>query len=121
MSFIYMASPYSHSDHEVMRERYLLACEGAAMLMELGYAVFAPIAHSHPIADCLDPKLRTDFEFWMSQDLPVLAAADKMVILTLDGWRESRGVARETQFCKQYSKPIQYFCLEKGFLHDAPR
>lgn len=108
LSFIYLASPYSHADPAVMVARYEAACKRAAELMTYGHAVFSPIAHSHPIADHLPPDARTSFEFWMTQDLPLLRYAKELVVLCLDGWKESRGVTREIEFAKALDIPIRY-------------
>jgi len=76
--------------------------------MNEGYTVFSPIAHSHPIAVDLDPKLTCDHEFWMRQDLPILAACKRMFVLCLPGWEHSRGVVAEMQFASAKGIPIEY-------------
>jgi hypothetical protein len=113
--FIYMASPYSHKNIDVMRVRYLKACHAAAELMGLGFTVFAPIAHSHPIAGYLDAALRTDFDFWMLQDLPILRSASELVVVTLEGWEESRGVTREIELAKELGLPTRFYEQGRGF------
>ena len=45
MSFIYLATPYSHKDPQVRQNRYEHACKVAGKLMEEGNLVFCPIAH----------------------------------------------------------------------------
>ncbi len=66
---IYLASPYSHEDEMVMKDRFDKVCAKAAELMARGYIVFSPIAHSHPIAQHLPISYTTDFDHWMKQDL----------------------------------------------------
>jgi hypothetical protein len=73
-----------------------------------GLTVIAPIAHSHPIADFL-PIVRCDHDFWMSQDLPLLRAADSVAVLILEGWRESRGVTRELEFAASLNKLVRHY------------
>lgn len=41
---LYLASPYSHPDPEVMKERCRESQKAAAHLMQEGYVVFATIA-----------------------------------------------------------------------------
>lgn len=108
MTFAYLASPYTHPDPHVMHLRYHAACKAAAALMAQGKVVFSPIAHSHPICDHLPDDKRTDFDFWMAQDLPVLRAADELVVLKLPGWGMSRGVHREIQEATDMGKPVTY-------------
>jgi hypothetical protein len=105
---VYLASPYSHKDLEVMKDRYYIACKAAAALMSYNLAVFAPIAHSHPISDYMSPEKRTDFEFWMAQDLPILRRCDELWVLTITGWDISRGVTREIEVAKAAQIPIKY-------------
>ncbi len=91
---IYLASPYSHEDINVRTARFWQACDAAAVLIQQGYSVFSPIAHSHPIAGHggLDAM---DGELWARQDAPFVEACDSLVVLKLDGWDTSAGIAAE--------------------------
>lgn len=104
----YLASPYSHEDPAVRQSRFHAACAAAAALMCRGRLVFSPIAHSHSIAQYLPDEMVCDFDFWMLQDLPMLIRAQRLIVLMLDGWRESRGVHREICFAVQHDIPIQF-------------
>lgn len=105
MSWTYLASPYSHPDPLVREERFRLACKAAAMLMARGEIVFCPIAHSHPIEvempDC------HGHEFWLRQDQPFLAGASKIVLLKIDGWDASKGVAYELAWAEVNNIPVE--------------
>ena len=91
---IYLASPYSSPDVYIREERFREACRYAAKLMAEGHNVFSPIAHSHPVSLHMDNSM--DHDFWLKQDLSFLERwADKMVVLCLPGWDESRGIAVE--------------------------
>ena len=105
---VYLASPYSHKDLQVMTARYHAACAAAAKLMTKNTAIFAPIAHSHPISDYMDEEKRTDFDFWMAQDLPVLCHCDEVWVLKLEGWEKSRGVTREIQVATSVGIKVNY-------------
>ena len=108
MSFVYLASPYTHHDPEVVEERVLLAGVCAAKMMECGVSVFSPVVHSHYLCEHLPLDLRFDHEFWMRQDLAVLKSADKLVVLQLKGWKKSRGVAREIAAAEAVGIPVVY-------------
>lgn len=84
MSYVYLASPYSHESANIRELRYRTAVQAAAQLMLKGLAVFSPIAHSHDIGLVLDKPV--DHDFWMRQDIPLLANATRLIVLTLDGW-----------------------------------
>lgn len=113
MKFVYLASPYSHTDLAVMEDRFECACKVAAALMGEGYSVFSPIAHSHPLAAHMAEKLRTDFEFWMTQDLPILRFADELWVLMLPGWENSRGIKREMEYAASLGVHIHYLSYER--------
>lgn len=105
MQKIYLAAPYTHPDAVVRNTRAELASIVAARLMEAGYVVFSPITHGHSVADHLPPQKASSHEFWMGQCLPMLASCDWMLVLPIDGWRESRGLAEERQFATLFSIP----------------
>lgn len=107
MKFIYLASPYSHPEKLVREMRYMAACKKTAEYATKGIAVFAPIVHSHPVADYMDEADRMNFDLWMKMDLPILRFASEMHILCLDGWRQSRGVKRETEFADSLGIPVR--------------
>ena len=102
---IYLASPYSHADAAVREQRFRAACRAAARLMRAGQVVFSPIAHGHPIAM---HGLPTDWRFWERNDREHLARCDEVVVLTIDGWRESEGVQREIRIARGLRKPLRY-------------
>ena len=102
---IYLASPYSHPNAIVRERRFRAACRVAARLIRAGLVVFSPVAHGHAIALC---GLPTEWEFWERHDRRFLEICDEVVVLTLDGWRESTGVRAEIQIAEQLGKPVRY-------------
>lgn len=103
----YLASPYSHPNPIIRNQRFDAACKAAAKLMQAGYVVFSPIAHSHPIEQHFGGQIES-FDFWMKQDLAVLAASCRLMVLTLDGWEQSRGVAAELEYARKNAIPISF-------------
>ena len=116
MKKIYLASPYSSPDPIVRNSRVELASIIAARLMEQGYVVFSPITHGHSVADHLHHRNAHSHEFWMKQCLPMLEASDCMMILPIDGWRESRGLAEERDFA--HAKRIPFLIWQTGLSPD---
>lgn len=104
---IYLATPYSHDDPFVRLARFYEVNRIAARLMEQGYTVFSPISHSHPIEQNLDAD-KQGWEFWAGQDIPMLEACDRLMVLMLDGWRESTGVTGEIEHARSIGMPIEY-------------
>ena len=111
MSFIYLASPYTHHDPDVMEARYLAAVKAAARLMEEGRVIFCPIAHSHPI-EVLGMSMIETGAFWKKQDIAILRHASELMVLCLDGWRESSGIQWEIETAGQLHIPVSYIGLD---------
>lgn len=102
---IYLASPYSHPDAKVRQQRFEAVCKKAAELMLAGHNVFSPVAHSHPISLHLGNSLEN--QFWLRQDITFLIKwADEMWVLTLDGWKESKGIEVETKVANRKGLPV---------------
>lgn len=113
---IYLASPYTHPDSEVRRQRFEAACRAAAELIRMGKTVFSPIAHSHAI--CLY-GLPLDWRFWERHDRRYLEMCDEVVVLMLDGWRESAGVQAEIEIAQSLGKPVSYLGLAAEVNHSG--
>ena len=101
---LYLASPYSHSDPTISRQRYHLACRAASRLMQSGVVVFSPLANSVPAVEF--GGLELSHPEFMALDLPVLERCDEMLILALDGWQQSIGVQQELGTAIALKKPI---------------
>ncbi len=102
---VYLASPYSDPDPVVRQARYDAACRAAAWLIRQGHLVFSPIAHTHGISRY---GLPGDWKFWERHDRRMLQCCDRLVVLTLDGWRQSRGVQAEVAIARKLGKPVGY-------------
>ena len=107
---IYLASPYSHPDPNVREQRYQAACRATAELLRSGEPAFSPIVHSHVLVRF---GLPGDWEFWQRSDRALLCRCQRLVVLTLDGWRESRGVQAEIDLAIELDLPIGYLAPER--------
>jgi hypothetical protein len=103
---IYLASPYTHPDPAVMEARFLAACTAAGKLMQQGFVVFSPIAHTHPIA--VHCELPRGWEFWKRFDEEFVCNSKKLIVLMLDGYAESKGVAAEVEIACRHGIPVEY-------------
>lgn len=100
---IYLASPYTHPDPAVRETRFQAACRQAAEMFRCGIPVFSPIAYSHAIAA---HDLPLEWDFWARFDRAFLEVCAEVWVLTLDGWRESRGVQAEIELAHELGKPV---------------
>lgn len=91
---IYMASPYGHNKPvELRQERYEVALQAEAAMMNAGHMIYSPIVHRHPGAVLgLYPS---GWEYWQHFDELILSRCDEIAVLLLDGWKESTGVQAE--------------------------
>ena len=103
---IYLASPYSDPDPQVEETRFRHVCAVASKLMRAGHNVFAPIAHSHPIA--LAGGLPKDWDFWKAFDEHMIRTCRFFWVLTMPGWDASRGVRIETEIARRLGRTLWY-------------
>jgi nucleoside 2-deoxyribosyltransferase len=103
---IYLASPYSHEIASFREGRFQEACQAAGRLMEAGFFVFSPIAMTHPI--CVKCKHPFGFEFYKEFDHLMIDRCDALVILQIDGWSSSVGIAAETEYARKTKKDVYY-------------
>lgn len=104
---LYLASPYSHPDPAVAASRASAAARCAARLLEQGNLVFSPIAHSVSLLPHMDNP-GGDWQTWARLDEAMLERCDGVVVVQLDGWRESKGVAEEISIAQQLGLPLIY-------------
>jgi len=100
---IYLASPYTHADPAVRQARFDAACRAAAALIRQGMTIFSPIAHTHAITQC---GLPVDWQFWEPHDRRFLELCDELIVLMLDGWKESIGVRAEIDIALASGKSV---------------
>lgn len=104
MSYIYLASPYTSPDREVMESRYKQIMLVVREFLLNGQVVYSPILHCHPIA--VEYGLPRDFNFWQAFDHAMIRAASFVMIIQLEGWEDSIGIKNEVDFARSISKPV---------------
>jgi len=104
---VYLASPYtdySTASDIVMESRFEKAKHATACLMRFGVHVFSPIVHCHPLATTYD--LPKHFMFWQSYDELMVSRCDLLIVLGIDGWDRSHGVASEIEIARRLNKLV---------------
>jgi len=114
---IYLASPYSHPNPAVMKLRSDRVCQAAAQFMNQGDLIFAPIAHSHHVADYGCPR---EWKYWKVFDTEFLIFCNEMWVLMLPGWRESEGVTDEIRIMNALGKPVRYVVPDTLEVRESP-
>ena len=109
--YVYIASPYTHPDEEVMRYRYEDALRAAKICLSAGLACYSPIAHWHPISMGFEADRPITFDQFVIQDLSLVASCFEFWVLALDGWEDSRGVSAEFDFARDMNKTTRIVTL----------
>jgi len=105
----YLAAPYSSVHIHIRDRRYTQIAFVAAQLIRRGEIIYSPITACHHIA--CDFELPTDANFWLRQNLTMLAKCDRLYVLQLEGWEQSEGLRREIEFATERNIPIEYISL----------
>ncbi|MBB1584927.1 DUF1937 family protein [Serratia sp. OS31] len=107
MRKIFLACPYSHSDENVVQERFLACNRVAANIIEAGHAVFSQVTMSHPINLQLQNTDKTAIgKMWAPVDALFLAMMEELIILDLPGWDKSAGIKREIEFYQSHNQRV---------------
>lgn len=110
---IYLASPYSHETTSTRFIRHRYACQAAARIIVEGFEIYSPIAMTHAIHEwsykhpCKHiARLHNKRpDFWYKFDETMMDRCARLVILGIDGWKESEGIAHEYQYFRKKELP----------------
>ena len=108
-SLWYIASPYSHPCPEVRAGRVSAVRQCVVdMIKEFPAVVpFSPVLYSSD----LQADIETPPEGWYRFGLGFLRKADKLILLKLEGWQQSVGMAIEIAFAKAQGIEIESYTL----------
>lgn len=106
MTYIYLASPYSHPDSEVRHGRYRAAEMAVHWLLTHRLWVYSPIVHSHNLAE--NYELPKGIDFWFPFDQAMIRSALAVWVLQIQGYVESKGIHDELEFALSLNIPIGY-------------
>ena len=108
---IYLACPYSVGGppKALMKYRARMATYVTGKLIQRGYVVFSPLTHNDPIEEMFD--LPKDWSFWCRFDSVFLLKCTRVLVLMLEGWEESVGIADEIRLAEKHVIPVEYVKL----------
>ena len=112
----YFAHPYSCKDP---KGNFILAGEEAnfricnfraAKLLDLGYNIYSPISHTHPIL-CASPEFlaRSEHELWYHLDNELIDKVDWSGIILAPGWEKSTGCRAEKERIESKGLPVLFY------------
>ena len=99
MSFIYLASPYSHSEASIREARFKEAEAATVWFLKQKVWVYSPIVHCHALAK--EHNLPTDAGFWQEFNHTMIERSSGVIVLGIEGWQESKGVKDEISFARE--------------------
>lgn len=120
---IYLACPYTHPTMDERISRFEESARAAAYLIHQGRFVYSPITMTHPIDLVMAAENDTmGSDYWVNFDEAFMDVCSEMVILTIPGWSESRGIRREIDYFRNAGKPVRFLNRsgQTFSLDDAP-
>lgn len=104
--YAYLASPYSHPEMDVVERRVQQTQLASLWLIHHGWVVYSPILHWHSTAGAYG--VGTTARDWIRQNETMLRdAKEGLMLLQLEGWRESLGVQMELDLALELALPIR--------------
>lgn len=113
---IYLASAYSHADPVIVKTRFLLVEQCTAALITEGHFVWSPIVHCHELAKKYN--LPTDAAFWKAYNFDFIRRCDKMLVLNIEGWQESKGVQMELKLAAECLIDVFFVTQDGDILYE---
>lgn len=103
---VYVASPYTHPDPAEIERRYLQVTKITADLVVGGMTAISPITYGHTLAAM--NQMPGDWDFWMEFCINLLSKCDKLLVVKMQGWEESRGVQAEIAYAKEHGIEVEF-------------
>jgi hypothetical protein len=60
------------------------------------------------------------WEYWEKFDRAFIVASRALIVLTIDGWKDSVGVQAEIKIAKELGIPVDYLRLHSGSVTEEP-
>ena len=102
---IYVACPYTHQDPKIVQLRYAVSAQVARQLFKEGLMVFAASMHNSLIAAM--SGVGDQFSKWVEFNHLMIERVDKLIVVTMEGWEQSRGVQDQIDYAKKLGKHIE--------------
>ncbi len=117
-SLIYVGTAYTRYP-EGIDAAYIEACRVTAELVKAGCPVFSPISHGHGIAihGGIDPL---DFKMWLEFDATMMDRSDAIIVVKMDSWESSSGIAHEIEVFRKAKKPVYFLDPQSLELRSVP-
>lgn len=119
MSYLYLATPYSHPVERVQTARVeALMLIYSYLLKERRETFFSPILHCYETARTYDIK-GTSENFWRDNKAMLQRSSGIWVIENFTDWHLSVGLSRERGFAEGINLPVHYVRLKEVLSREA--
>jgi len=102
---IYLASPYSHPDKEIERQRFEDVAHVTAKILAQGRNVFSPIVYGHTLSRY--GMADTSAAAWLHWNRHMFNACTKFNVLALEGWDNSLGCTIELKWASDKNMLVE--------------
>lgn len=106
---VYIASPYSNVEDKENLMKTVAYYSGKYMKEHPGEYAITGLVHHYACQEHAD--LGTDWNFWKNFCVEFLRKFDKLVVLKIEGWDKSRGVAAEIELASILNIPIEFIVI----------
>ena len=103
---LYVAHPYYHDNPMVMTDRYEAVCEACYLMLASGYKPVSTVMMWHPLKSQFN--LDQYESVIMETCFCLLVTCDVLVVLTLPGWKDSKGIEGEVEWARHLKIPVRY-------------
>lgn len=101
----YLAAPYSAKDKAVTRRRIAIFAKCDAALMARGIKTASPLLKDMILQHA---NLPGDWAYWGEYSEMMLGRLDVVIVLMIDGWKESEGVRAEIDLAIERGIPVVF-------------
>lgn len=108
---IYVASPYSDPDKQVVRLRMNKFAGIMAKLIEHKFHPVSPLLN-HYLTDVVTVNFPLTWDWWQDYSKLLLSKCDHMIVIGPD-WGKSTGVMAEIEMANEMNIPISYLTTYK--------
>lgn len=103
---IFISAPYSSLYRATIEKRVEIITFYAGYLLNKGIVSISPILVGEQIMKHFN--FPSDFEFWDKVCYQYLERSSSVHVLTIQGWKGSKGVTGEIEFARQKNIPIEF-------------
>lgn len=112
--FSYLATAYTHPDKFVVARRIETFCRVDAKLMKEGLFTVSPLS-KHFILEY--ENLPGDWTYWEHYSIELLSVCKQMIVICMDGWKESIGLKAEIELANELNIEIYYVDEQGNWLY----